>query len=209
MISPSCQFSRQNPSMWHKERPNDFHIASPWLRHFSKVEINGLEISDGRRWAGKVNVRFLSGKSSVNVQHGCMVNNMVCVERCLQGQVPYPTISPTKKIMVLDLKIMVLYKVKHWDSKFIYRFWRSFQGPGTLRSPILMLRVARPAQAQLNLMLEAREAMVFHWQLFRAGTVFFIMLPNPKQMYLPSSSNLFWCSHWATGTCISLSKSLS
>ena len=143
MISPSCQFSRQNPSMWHKERPYDFHIASPWLRHFSKVEINGLEISDGRRWAGKVNVRFLSGKSSVNVQHGCMVNNMVCVERCLQGQAPYPTTSPTKKIMVLDLKIMVLYKVKNWDSKFIYRFWRSFQGPGALSSPILMLRVAR------------------------------------------------------------------
>lgn len=106
---------------------------------------------------------------------------MVCVERCLQGQVPYPTISPTKKIIVLDLKIMVLYKVKHWDSKFIYRFWRSFQGPGTLRSPILMLRVARPAQAQLNLMLEAREAMVFHWQLFRAGTVFFTMLPTPSK----------------------------
>ena len=99
----------------------------------------------------------------------------------LQGQVPYPTISPTKKIIVLDLKIMVLYKVKHWDSKFIYRFWRSFQGPGTLRSPILMLRVARPAQAQLNLMLEAREAMVFHWQLFRAGTVFFIILPTPSK----------------------------
>lgn len=190
------------------------HMSFPMIstcftlaRHFSKVEINGLEISDGRRWAGKVNVRFCVAKAAVsyNMDHGRTWFVLKDFYKVKYHILPY--LLP-RKSWYLTSRSWYFTRSKIGIQKFSIDSGGPFKGP----EPWVLLSwcwelPACAGTTQFDAWSSWGDGVSLTTFSCRNGI--FHNAPNPKQIYLPSSSNLFWCSHWATGTCISLSKSLS